>query len=69
MVFVQMTVSGAVLILLIVLLRGIALKRLPKSIFPCEVTAEMRKQCERILRGDATLADYLKHLSKTAERV
>ncbi len=34
MVFVQMTVSGAVLILLIVLLRGIALKRLPKSIFP-----------------------------------
>ena len=35
----------------------------------CEVTAEMRKQCERILRGDATLADYLKHLSKTAERV
>ena len=33
-----------------------------------EVTPEMREQCERILRGEATLADYLKRLSKAAGR-
>ena len=29
-----------------------------------EVTPEMREQCERILRGEATLADCLKRLSR-----
>ncbi|MDE6259785.1 MAG: antitoxin VbhA family protein [Oscillospiraceae bacterium] len=33
-----------------------------------EVTPEMREQCERILRGEATLADYLKRLAKAAGR-
>ena len=33
-----------------------------------EVTPEMREQCERILRGEATLADYLKRLSKATGR-
>ena len=33
-----------------------------------EVTPEMREQCERILRGEATLADYLKRLSRAAGR-
>lgn len=32
-----------------------------------EVTPEMREQCERILRGEATLADCLRSLSRAAQ--
>ena len=34
----------------------------------CQVTPQMREQCQRVLRGEVTTAELLRHFSKPAER-
>ena len=34
----------------------------------CQVTPQMREQCQRALRGEVTTAELLRHFSKPAER-
>jgi hypothetical protein len=34
----------------------------------CQVTPQMREQCQRVLRGEVTTAELLRRFSKPAER-
>lgn len=34
----------------------------------CQVTPQMREQCQRVLRGEVTTADLLRRFAKPAER-
>ena len=34
----------------------------------CQVTPQMREQCQRVLRGEVTTAELLRRFAKPAER-